>query len=326
MKSGVTRKGLVLVTAVYWFLLLYIIAALVFWFLSLVKQNDRMYEYRSQLLGPERPEQRDLLETERKRKNFQYIGEGATFLVITLVGAVFVYRATRRQIKLNNQQQNFMMAVTHELKTPIAVTQLNLETLQRHKLEPVQRDKILQNTLQETKRLNDLCNNILLASQFDAGGYRPATETIGLETLMGEIVRDYMQRFPARVFELQIGVSANVTGDPLSLRLAINNIIENAIKYSPREKPIEVQLETRAREVLLRISDQGPGIPDNEKQRVFEKFYRPGDENTRQTKGTGLGLYLSQRIIGYHGGHIELRDHTPSGSTFVIHLPTGDRT
>ncbi|MFX9696122.1 histidine kinase dimerization/phospho-acceptor domain-containing protein, partial [Acinetobacter baumannii] len=82
------------------------------------------------------------------------VGEGVTFLALIIIGAVFVFRATRRQLKLSQQQQNFMMAVTHELKTPIAITQLNLETLQKRKLEEDKQQKLISNTLQEARRLN----------------------------------------------------------------------------------------------------------------------------------------------------------------------------
>ncbi|WP_457848411.1 histidine kinase dimerization/phospho-acceptor domain-containing protein, partial [Staphylococcus aureus] len=89
------------------------------------------------------------IEEAKKRKTAQYVGEGVTFLALIIIGAVFVFRATRRQLKLSQQQQNFMMAVTHELKTPIAITQLNLETLQKRKLEEDKQQKLISNTLQE---------------------------------------------------------------------------------------------------------------------------------------------------------------------------------
>ncbi|MEO7767445.1 MAG: histidine kinase dimerization/phospho-acceptor domain-containing protein, partial [Ferruginibacter sp.] len=104
-----------------------------------------------------------------KRKTAQYVGEGSIFLLFILSGAVFIYKAVKRQFKSGQQQQNFMMAVTHELKTPIAITKLNLETLQKRKLDDVQQQRLLQNTIQEANRLNALCNNMLLASQMEAG-------------------------------------------------------------------------------------------------------------------------------------------------------------
>lgn len=129
---------LAFVTFVYWFLLLYMIAALAWWFIALEKQNGILAEIRISEIYKDDPEYLNKLskiEELRKRKTAQYVGEGLTFLALILLGAVYVYRATRRQLKFSAQQQNFMMAITHELKTPIAVAQLNLETLQRRKLE-----------------------------------------------------------------------------------------------------------------------------------------------------------------------------------------------
>src|ERR1043166_2606449 len=127
MISVYKRKRLEFITIVYWFLLVYIIAALVWWFIALEKQNTVMYDFRMQQLDKDSDtyaEQYHSIQQEKKRKTSQYIGEGSTFLVLTLVGALFVYRATRKQILLSRQQHNFMMAVTHELKTPIAVMNL----------------------------------------------------------------------------------------------------------------------------------------------------------------------------------------------------------
>ena len=138
------KQRLAFITLVYWFLLIYIIAALVWWFISLEQQNNLMYSYRVTELNKDDPSYSQkvaLLQTERQRKTAQYVGEGSTFLLLILLGAVFVYRATRKQIRLSQQQQDIMMAVTHELKTPIAVTRLNLETLQKRKLDEQQQEK-----------------------------------------------------------------------------------------------------------------------------------------------------------------------------------------
>src|SRR6476620_9679127 len=109
---------------------------MVWWFIALQNQNTQMFAYKlAQLNHSDTAFEKNLaqINDEQKRKTAQYIGEGVTFLLVILVGAVFVYRATKKQILLSQQEQNFMMAVTHELKTPIAVTKLNLETLQKHK-------------------------------------------------------------------------------------------------------------------------------------------------------------------------------------------------
>ncbi|HRO44942.1 ATP-binding protein [Agriterribacter sp.] len=325
MASLYKRKRLTVITIVYWFLLTYIITALVFWFLSLVRQSTQMSEYKLLQLKKDAPDYSIKvaeIEKEEKRKVAQYVGEGATFMLLILVGAVFVYRATRRQIQLNTQQQNFMMAITHELKTPIAITRLNIETLLKRKLEESQQEKLLHNALQESNRLNDLCDNILLASQIDAGDYLPDKEVINLSTLVGESAAYFKTRFPYQLIEETIEAGIYVKGDSLLLQLAVNNLIENAIKYSEKQKPVTVALQKSGATVQLQIKDQGKGIAQKEKRKIFEKFYRAGNENTRNTKGTGLGLYLTKKIITDHNGNITVQDNIPSGCIFVISLHT----
>ncbi len=139
------KSKLFLVSMVYWILLTYILAALVFWFIALNRQVEQMAEFKLSALimdDPDYLKKYDAIADEKRRKNAQYTGEGATFLVLTLVGALFVYRAVRKQIKLQQQQQHFMMAVTHELKTPIAVARLNLETLLKHQLDDQKKQKL----------------------------------------------------------------------------------------------------------------------------------------------------------------------------------------
>ena len=325
MASLYKRKKLTVITIVYWFLLTYIVTALIFWFLSLVRQSTQMSEYKLLQLKKDAPDYStrvNEIEDEERRKIAQYIGEGSTFLLLILVGAVFVYQATRRQILLNTQQQNFMMAITHELKTPIAITKLNIETLLKRKLEESQQEKLLNNALQESNRLNDLCDNILLASQIDAGDYLPDKEMINLGELVQESAAYFKTRFPYQLIEETIEENIYVKGDRLLLQLAVNNLIENAIKYSEKQKPVTILLQKKNTETQLVVKDLGKGIARQEKKKIFEKFYRAGDENTRNTKGTGLGLYLTKKIIKDHNGNITVQDNTPSGCIFAISLHT----
>jgi K+-sensing histidine kinase KdpD len=325
MASLYKRKKLTVITIVYWFLLTYIVTALIFWFLSLVRQSTQMSEYKLLQLKKDAPDYStrvNAIEDEERRKIAQYIGEGSTFLLLILVGAVFVYQATRRQILLTTQQQNFMMAITHELKTPIAITKLNIETLLKRKLEEPQQEKLLNNALQESNRLNDLCDNILLASQIDAGDYLPDKETINLGELVEESTAYFKTRFPYQLIEETIEDNIYVKGDRLLLQLAVNNLIENAIKYSEKQKPVTILLQKNKGETQLLVKDLGKGIARQEKKKIFEKFYRAGDENTRNTKGTGLGLYLTKKIIKDHNGNIMVQDNTPSGCIFAISLHT----
>ena len=318
------NRKLTAVKVVYWALLIYMIAALLWWFIALVKQNDTLVAVQlQQITGtqaqPTVPKQTvEQLLKMQSRKRVQYIAEGLTFLALILVGAVYVYRATRRQIRASEQQQNFMMAVTHEFKTPIAVTQLNLETLQKRKLDPAQQDKMIASTLQEANRLNMLCDNILLASQLDGKDYQEARTEINFSDLLEGCIDTFKQHYPTRHVIEQIEPTLYLDGETLLLQMLVNNLLENAHKYAPQNTEIKVILAQQGKHIKLQVIDSGKGIPDSEKLKIFEKFYRIGSEATRNTKGTGLGLYLCKKIAKNHNANISVTDSKPQGSNFVV--------
>lgn len=308
---------------IYWFLLIYILAALVWWFIALSRQNEQAASVKLQELNKDTPgyEARySAIEADKKRKAAQYIGEGSIFFLVTIAGAIFVYRTVNRELRLSRQQQNFMMAVTHELKTPIAVAKLNLETLQRRKLDDTQQQRLINNTLDETNRLNILCNNLLISSQIEAGGYVMTGEDINISELVNNTVKDFKTRFPQRVFSCDIEKDIFVHGDNLLLQIAINNLVDNAIKYSPKENAVAISLVRDSIHAVIQVKDEGAGIADAEKKKIFEKFYRVGNEATKRAKGTGLGLFLTRKIIIGHRGRIYVKDNSPKGSIFTIEL------
>jgi len=212
------------------------------------------------------------------------------------------------------------MAITHELKTPISVAMLNLETLQKYQLDAEKQKKLIRMTLQETSRLDTLINNILVSSQLEGGGYVFSKEELDFSSLFKDCIRDAKTRYPERNFIEDIEPEIEIAGDPLLLQLLISNLIENAVKYSPKEKPIICKLNRPGKDVLMNIIDEGIGIADTEKTKIFEKFYRTGNESTRKTQGTGLGLYLCRKIAGDHNADISVTNNIPSGSNFAIHF------
>ncbi len=321
MISAYKKRRLAFITVVYWFLLLFIVAAWVWWFISLQNQNDQMRIFRLMQLNKDDAAYEQnlfLINDDHRRKTGQYISEGITFVIVTLIGAVFVYRSVRKQFMLTKQQQNFMMAVTHELKTPIAVVNLNLETLQKRKLDEEKQHHIIQSTLQEADRLNDLTSNILITSQLESGNYMPDKEKVELSELAYKCASVFAHRFPLRTINMDIEEDIFINGEKLLVQLLINNLLDNALKYSSKEKPVSIELNEEQNKVLLKIKDEGAGINDEEKKKVFGKFYRSGNEAIRKTKGTGLGLYLCRRIADSHKAKIKITDNQPAGSIFTV--------
>lgn len=323
----ISRKTIRRATNIYWLMLIYIIAALAWWFISLQKQSYALADFKLKQLDATidssssplfyQAEYNKIIEV-KKRDTIKHLSEGLFFFALIIVAAIFVFRTVRRQIRLQQQQQNFMMAVTHELKTPIAVARLNLETMQKYALDPEKQKKLIRITLEETSRLNFLTNNILIASQLEGGGYQFSKEELDLSDLLKDCVQDFRNRFPEREFSEHIEADAEVKGDPLLLQILVNNLLENAIKYSPKEGRIDATLKKTDSVVQLEIADEGPGIPDEEKKKIFSKFYRIGNEATRKTKGTGLGLYLCRKIADDHNADILVTNNTPHGSIFVV--------
>jgi two-component system, OmpR family, sensor histidine kinase CiaH len=319
------NKKLRRATIIFWTLLLYIVAALVFWFISLERQNNVLYELKMEEITNSAFDKNSAqfkkaistAQDQWKRNKVKYIGEGATFLLIIIVGAILMYRLVLRQFRVQQQQQNFMMAITHELKTPISVSRLNLETLQRHVLDEEKKKKLLQSSLQETMRLDTLINNILVLSQMDAGSYSSTKEELDFCDLVCDVVTQFKNRYPDRKVASQIEKDVEVLGDPLLLKLLVSNLLENANKYSDKCKTITCKL-TKEKGISLQVVDEGPGITEEEKKNIFKKFYRIGNEQTRKTQGTGLGLYLCKKIAAYHGADIHVTNNQPQGSTFTV--------
>ena len=308
-----------LVNAIYWIFLTYMVAAFIWWYVSLEKQNDQITQIKLKQLsvtpGTNKAKFEQLLNyQERKRK--QFLGEGITFLFLFLLGAIYVYRSLIKQLRFSNQQQNFMMAVTHELKTPIAVTQLNIETLLKRELSQDQQKTLLNNSLKETQRLDTLCNNILLASQLDFKDYQQNKQQIDFSEMVNGLVKSFEERFPNRKIVTHIQEGVMYFAEPLLMQMLLQNLLDNANKYAPIDTPIEISLNANQRELLLEVKDQGIGIPLAERERIFDKFYRVGNEFTRSAKGTGLGLYLCKKIAQFHQSQLLVSENQPQGTIF----------
>ena len=320
LKNKIKARPLRLIYIFYWFLLAYILAALVFWFIDLNLQNRELSQLRLNAVNPndtQYVQKVDHIEKARHRKTTQYAGEGITFLLMILAGAVYVFRVIKRHLVQSEQQKNLMIAITHELKTPIAVTRLNLETMQMRKLEFSQQQKLIRSSIQEANRLNNLCSNMLFMSQLNSGDSSLTKETIDLSNLADDCAADFITRYPDRKIELDLQSEIIITGDKLLLQLAINNLLDNAIKYSGKEDVVLIKVFKDNKKVKLQVIDQGIGIKEFEKKKVFEKYFRG---SAMQAKGTGLGLYLTKEIVKQHHGIISIKNNEQRGCTFEIQL------
>ena len=319
--KGIKVNNLKLVSLIYWVFLTYMIAAFIWWYVSLEKQNNEIAAIKFQSIqinDPSLKAKTHAIQDFQLRKTKQFIGEGLTILVLFLLGAIYVYRSLMKQLRYADQQQNFMMAVTHELKTPIAISHLNIETLLKRELDTTQQLKLLEATLKETKRLDHLSTNILLTAQLDMGQYEANKQLVNVSELLRQNIKSFQERYPSRICNTMVEDAMEIQGEPLLIQLLINNLIDNANKYAPVTEPVYIHLKSNQNTIQLIVKDQGPGIEANDKNKVFEKFYRVGAETTRTTKGSGLGLYLCKRIAEFHNATIQLTTNTPTGSIFTV--------
>jgi len=213
------------------------------------------------------------------------------------------------------------LAVTHEFKSPLAAIKLSLQTLEKHQLDKEQQSKILNRAIMETNRIDVLVENALAAARYEDKSFHLNKEKINLSELVEEAItmRQGVNKKNLKTEgEVQPGIF--IHGDSLALQSAVLNLIDNAEKYSPENGKIRVQLKERDKHVILSVSDNGPGIPAHERKKIFEKFYRIGNEETRAAKGTGLGLYIVWNVALLHGGKVFIKDNKPHGAVIEMIL------
>lgn len=254
------------------------------------------------------------------KKKLMILGEAGVFLVILLTGFFLIKRSHDKEIALALQEQNFMLAITHELNSPLAAIKLNIQTMLRRQLDQDKSRMVLNRTAQEAERLHHLINNVLAASRVDNRGYEFYPEKINLVARIAKFVADTEPFFPQDI-RLESPGELDVTIDPLAFELILQNLVENASKYSDDNKVIQISLGKEHEYLKLAVADQGIGIPKEEKKNVLNKFYRVGNESIRRSKGTGLGLYLVDNLVSQMKGHLEIADNQPSGSIFIIKIP-----
>ena len=250
--------------------------------------------------------------------------EGIFFLLLILVGAWLIYRALVKAEELKFRQQNFLMAVTHELKTPIASIRIYLDSLLSTKISDEKKTQMVPRMKEDVIRLEKLVENVLDAGRFERHGYQLDKSNLDLSLLLSNAL-DHLQKIPSRkplTIKREIESGLEMNGDQRALRRAIDAVLENCLKYNDSEG-IEITVNLTPSKGLMRllISDNGIGLRKEDTSAIFNRFFRVGDEISRSNPGSGLGLYLAKEIIKAHGGSIVARSEgVGRGSEFEIIL------
>jgi signal transduction histidine kinase len=272
-----------------------------------------------------RPGRVEQLQEHRRSSIRMFAAEGATFVCILLAGTALILRSVRREMQLIRQQANFLSAVTHELKSPLASLRLFIETLEMRDLPTEKRARFLANMRADVDRLESLVNNILAVARLDSGHYvvhmSPGDVGRDVADVVNALAKDPSQR-PLQVTWTLPDQPIQARYDLGVLKIVMRNLLDNAARYGGADKPVRIAVTRREATVAIEVADQGIGLAEAERERIFDKFYRVGDEMVRQTEGSGLGLYLAREMVRQMGG--TLVADSPGlgrGSVFRITLP-----
>jgi len=255
------------------------------------------------------------------KRTAMILGEGSVFAFVFIVGAVSLHKAIKKERRLQHQKKNFLLSVTHELKSPLASIKLLLQTIQKRDLTKQQIQDFIGKSLLDIERLDDMVENMLLASKIDNRSYTFPKANFNLSALVDNVVNRLQLNkcdINEQLINAEIEPKIEITGDRFALTSVVTNLIENAIKYSNPCEVVDVKLYSKDGKVYFEVADHGIGIADIEKARIFDRFYRVGSEETRNTKGTGLGLYIVKEVLDKHQASIKVKDNEPSGSIFEV--------
>ena len=239
-------------------------------------------------------------------------------------GAVLVLHDISDLRRTDRVRRDFVANVSHELRTPLTAVRGYVEALMEEPIEPEQRRTFLEVIDRHTARMERLVRDLLRLARLDAQQETADVHTIDVATLFQSVSADLAGRIERQ--KLQVGIkikpaAAVIEGDPTKIHDALRNLIENAVNYSMEGGHIELEAHTDGDRVLLTLGDYGPGIPETDLGRVFERFYRVDASRTRDPGGTGLGLSIVRHLVELHGGKVSAGNRAEGGAVFTISLP-----
>lgn len=319
----------------FYILVSYVLLQFGWWSYMLVQLNNEVHQQKLLLIelkqsynaspsgSADLQRDKNELDSRLSMRRMMILGEGAVFLALLTWGILQTRRSFKREAALAARQRNFLLSVTHELKSPLASARLMHETILHRNLPPEILREMIRDATDEIDRLHLLVDNILTAARIENHTFDVHKELLDFSALVedtitksGSIIRQ------THTLKTSITPGLMTEADKIVFPSVLNNLLENAQKYAPKNSTITVELTAEQKVIRLRVRDEGPGIPDHEKAAVFEKFYRIGNEETRQSKGTGLGLFIVHSLADAQGWKIRIENNVPQGAVFIIEIPT----
>ena len=307
---------------IFYFLVLYIFLQFSWWAYLIFDLNVELIEVKRQLadFGESKSENVDF-ESVLRNKLLMITGEGLVFLLLLFIGFRQVRKSFMREVAAAKQQKNFLLSVTHELNSPLASVKLFLQTLIRREQPREKQVEILEKSVSEIDRQSKLINNILTAAKVDNSSYVFRPEVIDLAELVKDLTDKSARDSHEVRFENTCDDEALIKSDVSAMQSIVINLLENAMKYSPQNSRIDLRVRCDENHIYLDVEDEGEGIKEEDEKRIFKMFYRSGEEETRNTKGTGLGLYLVRIFTESSGGEVTFSNKKEGGARFTVKLP-----
>lgn len=272
-----------------------------------------------------KPEVLAQVKDKASRRVVMFVAEGTFFVLLTLFGAFMIYRTLHQSEELKLQQENFIHAVTHEFKIPVASIKLYLETMASQKIDKEKCLSLVPRMLDDCQRLERLVDNVLEAGRLTRQSQHLKLSPANLSNDLAEYLEELQPLIERNHLQLTTAIEPDlaVLSDYQAMYRVVSALVDNAIKYSPQtRRELLITAKRSGNKCLLAFADRGVGIEPHEQRKVFDRFYRTGMESTRSVKGTGLGLFLVKEIVAEHNGRVEVHSDGPDqGSTFVITLP-----
>jgi signal transduction histidine kinase len=221
--------------------------------------------------------------------------------------------------QVDRMRRDLVANVSHELRTPIAALQARLENLVDG-VEPPD-PELLGSMLDQTERLARLVEQLLDLSRLESGAVPLRREPVPVAGLLDAVAAEGRLHSPGRAIDVEAPADLVVNADPDRLHQVLANLTSNALRHAPTDRPVRLAAERHDDSIVFTVADEGPGIPADEAERVFERFYRPDPDRPGTSGGAGLGLSIARWIVDLHGGHIRPRPNAPTGCVMVVTLP-----
>jgi len=256
--------------------------------------------------------------------NWIVLLEGGVLMLVILAGVYVIFVYWNKQSRLYQLQSNFISSVSHELKSPLASIQLYLETLKYQKVSSEEAQDFVETMLSDTERLSDLIDNILESSKSDPKSMQSQFSSVDIVSFLQETIAHHQKLFEDKqcVIQLKFNDYVKVSIDGRAMRMVFNNLIANALRYSPAGTVLTIEVRRDQKFCIIDFIDQGFGFDKKELKKVFKKFYRVQNQETQNIEGAGLGLYISRQIIKNHKGKINVfSEGRGKGTHFMLSLP-----